>query len=156
VGHLPENPGAESLQRAACHACEQAAAGLCKRCGKPYCPDHSAGYCTRCGRLLQESRRRGVSPDLLRCLAWGAALAFPTLVAGFCAGARWDGETDGGVELGVLLWPIWAAFELFPLRGPGWLLVGPVVQWAGYALLVFAARLGYRGFRAVLGVFPHP
>jgi hypothetical protein len=86
----------------------------------------------------------------MRAIAWGALLAFPALVAGFVTGFYWDGETTEGVELGVLLWPIWIAYSLVPVRGLGWICFGPVVQWFGYAVLVYAVRMTYRGFEAVV------
>jgi hypothetical protein len=82
-----------------------------------------------------------------RCLGWGALLAFPTLVIGCVTGFYWDGEATAGVELGVLLWPIWAAYTLVPIRGLGWVCVGPLLQWGGYALLACAVRLVYRALR---------
>jgi hypothetical protein len=104
-----------------------------------------------CGRLIQQADKRLIASELARCIAWGALLAFPTLIVGFCAGFYWDGESAEGVNLGVLLWPIWAAYTLFPVRDFGWVCVGPWLQWAGYALLVYAGRLVYRGFRMAAG-----
>ena len=98
---------------------------------------------------MHESARKDRKSEVVRCLAWGAMLALPTLVVGFCTGFYWDGEITQGVELGMLLWPMWLAHTLVPVRGLGWVFAGPVIQWAGYSLLVFVTRLVYRGFRAI-------
>jgi hypothetical protein len=147
----PEGRQEEQDQQPPCHACGQTAVGRCKRCDQAYCNLHGGVYCVPCGRLIQEADKKGSASELARCIAWGALLAFPTLIVGFCTGFYWDGESSEGVNLGVLLWPIWAAYTLCPVRGLGWVYVGPLLQWAGYALLVYAGRLTYRGSRVAAG-----
>jgi hypothetical protein len=100
-----------------------------------------------CGRIIQGVDRTLFASELARCITWGALFAFPTLIVGFCTGFYWDGESTEGVNLGVLLWPIWVAYTLFPVPGLGWVYIGPLLQWAGYALLVCAGRFVYRRFR---------
>src|SRR5262249_42027306 len=97
----------------------------------------------------QDAAKTIAPSELMRAIAWGALLAFPTLVAGFVTGFYWDGETTEGVKLGVLLWPIWLAYTLVPVRGLDWICFGPVVQLAGYAVLVYAVLLAYRGLKTV-------
>jgi hypothetical protein len=137
-----------------CYACDQPAVGQCRRCGQAFCDLHGGVYCTPCGRHLQQASKRFPASELFRCLGWGALLAFPTLIVGFCGGYTWAGEGDGEVHLGVLLWPIWAAYTLVPVRSMVWLWVGPWIQWVGYALLVGAIRLVFRGLRAAAGGKP--
>lgn len=145
LSHVPHPSEGDSPLQACCHACDQAAVGRCRQCDRPYCSAHGVDYCIDCVRLFQLVGKSVAPSELGRAVLWGALLGFPTLVIGFCTGFTWDGETSEEVQLGVLLWPIWIAYTLVPIRGFGWLFIGPLVQWAGYTVLVLALRWVYRG-----------
>src|SRR5262249_59317454 len=97
---------------------------------------------------LQASPRDRSLPG---ALGWafvrGLPLGLLALVLGVCLGLEWDGESDGDVRLGVLLWPILLLHLTLPVRGLALAVAGPFVQVLGYAGLLFLVRLLLRRVR---------